>query len=227
MITKRVDENGIRGRWAQEVYYHALNAGLRLPPAAGSGSGANENPIGTNRVYVHCDEHFDAESWWEGLVAGRVVVTNGPLLRPSVEGKPPGHIFRLDEDENLELSVALKLATRTPIPYLEIVKNGVADQQVEIASLAKSNGKLPPVTFDESGWFLVRAVTSGGEKYEMATTGPYYVEKNTQPRISRRSVQFFLDWLAEEETLATPAERPAFAKAREFWQQRLKQANAL
>lgn len=214
------------GRWAETVYYHALNAGLRLPPAAGSGSGANDNPIGTNRVYVECGQEFDAQSWWHELLAGNVVVTNGPLLRPSVEGQSPGYIFRLDDGQKLDLAVALNLATRTPISYLEIVKNGVADQQVEIASLAKSKGKLPPVSFEESGWFLVRAVTNRADKWEMASTGPYYVEKNGQPPISRESVKFFLDWLDEEEPHATPAERPAFAAAREFWQQRLALANA-
>lgn len=218
--------NSGNSRWAEAIYYHALNAGLKLPPAAGSGSGENDNPIGTNRVYVHCGVEFDAESWWQGLVAGNVVVTNGPLLRPLVEGHPPGYIFRLEEGQRLELPVALNLATRTPISYLEIVKNGVVDQQVEIASLAKAGGRLPPVTFDESGWFLVRAVTNRADKYEMATTGPYYVEKNGSARISRRSVQFFLDWLDEEEPRATPAEQPGFAAARDFWQERLAQANA-
>ncbi|MEX2169479.1 MAG: hypothetical protein WD851_09210 [Pirellulales bacterium] len=214
------------GRWGEAIYYHALNAGLRLPPAAGSGSGANDNPIGANRVYVQCGQEFDAASWWHGLSAGNVVVTNGPLLRPSVEGQPPGYVFRIKDGQKIDLAVSLNLATRTPISYLEIVKNGVADQQVEIASLAKSKGKLPPVSFDDSGWFLVRAVTNRADKFEMASTGPYYVEKNGQPRISRRSVQFFLDWLDEEEPRTTPAERPAFAAAREFWQSRLAMANA-
>lgn len=214
------------GRWAQEIYYHALNAGLRLPPVAGSGSGANENPIGTSRVYVHCGDDFDAESWWNGLMAGNVVVTNGPLMRPLVEGNPPGHVFHMTEGDELGLPVSLNLATRNQISYLEIIKNGEPFEQVEIASLAKTKGKLPPVTFDESGWFLVRAVTDRADKYEMASTGPYYVEKNGEPRISRRSVQFFLDWIDEEEPRATPAEQPAFAKAREFWQERLERANA-
>ena len=84
------------GRWSEAVYYHVLNCGLRMPPAAGSGSGANDNPVGTNRVYVYCGKEFSAAAWWEGLQAGRVFVTNGPLLRPLVEGEPPGYVFRLE-----------------------------------------------------------------------------------------------------------------------------------
>lgn len=213
-------------QWSETIYYHALNAGLRLPPVAGSGSGANDSPVGTNRVYVHCGDGFSPKSWWNGLVAGNVVITNGPLIRPFVEGQLPGHVFRIPDGEELELLVALNLATRTPISYLEIVKNGVADQQVEIASLAKAGGKLPPVKFDESGWFLIRAVANNTDKYEMASTGPYYVEKHGEARISRSSVQFFLNWLDEEEARATPAEQPSFAAAREFWRERLAKANA-
>jgi hypothetical protein len=38
------------GYWSQELYYHILNAGIRLPPSAGSASGVLPNPVGYNRV---------------------------------------------------------------------------------------------------------------------------------------------------------------------------------
>ena len=50
------------------------------------------------------------EGWWEGLRAGRVVVTNGPLLRPRVNGELPGHVFRSQSGEVIELTVQLNLA---------------------------------------------------------------------------------------------------------------------
>jgi hypothetical protein len=31
--------------------------------------------------------------------------------------------------------------------------------------------------------------------YQFASSGPYYVEHNGRPRVSRRSVQFFLEWI--------------------------------
>ena len=73
------------GYWTQEIYYHILNCGLRIPPSAGSASGVLPNPVGYNRVYVHLDGPFAYEKWWEGLRAGRSFVTNGPLLRVHVE----------------------------------------------------------------------------------------------------------------------------------------------
>ena len=69
------------GYWSQEIYYHLLNCGLRLPPSAGSASGVLPNPVGYNRVYVHVGKELTWEKWWEGLRAGRSFVTNGPLLR--------------------------------------------------------------------------------------------------------------------------------------------------
>ena len=35
------------------------------------------------------------------------------------------------------------------------------------------------------------------DTYRFATTAPYYVEIGDQPRISKTSAQFFLDWVDE------------------------------
>src|SRR5262249_57532163 len=81
------------GHWTQQIYYHALNCGLRLPPSAGSASGVLPNPVGYNRVYVHVEGDFTYEKWWQGLKAGRCFVTNGPLLLATANGQRPGHVF--------------------------------------------------------------------------------------------------------------------------------------
>ncbi len=82
------------GRWSEKIYYDLLNCGLRIPPTAGSGSGRVANPLGYNRMYVHVEGELTYEKWWDGVRAGRLVVTNGPLIRPSVEGQPPGYVFQ-------------------------------------------------------------------------------------------------------------------------------------
>jgi hypothetical protein len=74
------------GRWSEHIYYQLLNCGLRIPPSAGSASGVLPNPVGYNRVYVHCGKELTWDKWWENLRRGQVVVTNGPLLRPLVFG---------------------------------------------------------------------------------------------------------------------------------------------
>ncbi|HJQ81908.1 MAG TPA: hypothetical protein VJ828_18225 [Lacipirellulaceae bacterium] len=224
------------GRWAEAVYYHILNCGLRIAPAAGSGSGMNDNPVGINRVYVYCGEEFSDEAWWEGLEAGRVFVSNGPLLRPMVEGHPPGHVFRLDEGETLTLEIALELATRVPVEYLQIVKNGLVENEARLADWAKQKGRLPPLQFGDSGWFLIRAVTTNQKTYQFASSGPYHVEKGGEPRVSRRSAQFFLDWIDAAEArvrempdLDAQARQAMLAEqesARRYFEELLAAANA-
>jgi hypothetical protein len=183
------------GRWSETVYNHVLNCGLHIPPAAGSGSGFNDSPVGTNRVYVFCGSEFSGAAWWEGLKAGRVFVTNGPLLRPMVEGRPPGCTFPIDSSGSLTLEIGLNLATSVPVEYLQIIKNGNVEAEVRLAEFKNRKGRLPPIHFDDSGWFLVRAVTSNPKMLQFASSGPYYVEKGSRPRVSRASVKFFLDWI--------------------------------
>jgi len=93
------------------------------------------------------------------------------------------------------LEIGLNLATRAPVDYLQIVKNGEVATEVRLADWAKRKGRLPPLEFDDSGWFLIRAVTSNERVYQLASSGPYYVEKAGQPRVSRRSVDFLVDWI--------------------------------
>lgn len=224
------------GRWSETIYYHALNCGFRIPPVAGSGSGDNDSPAGTNRVYVHCGSEFSPKSWWEGLEAGRVFVTNGPLLRPLVEGEPPGYVFHIEPGHPLTLEIGLNLATRVPVDYLQIIKNGTVEAEVRLADFKDRKGKLPPVTFDASGWFLIRAVTKNTQLYQFASSGPYYVEQDGQPHISKKSVQFFLDWLAAAEahlrndTKAADEDRQqqqaSLEPARGLFHDLLKKANA-
>jgi hypothetical protein len=224
------------GRWSEAIYYHVLNCGLRIPPAAGSGTGANDSPLGNNRVYVYCGEDFSYEQWWEGLDAGRVFVTNGPLLRPKVQGRPPGHVFSLAGGETLSFEIGLDLATRTPVEYLQIIQNGRVAAEVRLADWKGREGKLPPVVFEASGWFLVRAVTNNHRTYQFASSGPYYVEQAGKPRVSGRSVQFFLDWIeAAQERIAkfkdiSDADRASLLAeqelARRFFEDILATANA-
>src|SRR3989454_8543551 len=93
------------GYWSQEIYYHLLNCGLRIPPSAGSASGVLPNPVGYNRVYVQVGKKLAYGKWWEGLRAGRCFVSNGPLLRCRVNGKLPGHVFKAAAGKELNLKI--------------------------------------------------------------------------------------------------------------------------
>src|SRR5262249_18680084 len=116
------------GYWSQEIYYHLLNCGLRLPPSAGSASGVLPNPVGYNRVYVHVDGRVDHERWWEGLGAGRSFVTNGPLLRAEAGGRLPGHVFTAAAGKEVRVELKARLTTRDTIRALEVIKDGQVER---------------------------------------------------------------------------------------------------
>ena len=183
-------------QWSQHIYFQLLECGLRIPPSAGSGSGESPNPVGYNRMYVHVDGELTYEKWWQEFRAGRVFVTNGPLLKPSVEGELPGHVFQAEKGGKLDFEIGLTFSTREPVSYFEIIKNGQIEHSVPFSEYSKS-GRLPIVHFDRSGWFLLRAVTDSPKTYRFAMTAPYYVEIGDQRRISKTAVQFFLDWVYE------------------------------
>ena len=222
------------GMWSQDIYYRLLNCGVRIPPSGGSASGELANPVGYNRVYVYGGGQLDYGKWWENLRAGQVVVTNGPLIRnPRVNGELPGHIFRADDEETVELHAALNLSIREKVDYLEVIKNGEVAHQVRLDDWAKAGGRLPPVDFSQSGWMLIRAVTSNPKTYRFASTGPYYVEIGDTRRISKKAAQFFLDWVHERAhrvKLTDPDKREAVIKyhraARDYWQTLVETANA-
>jgi hypothetical protein len=227
-------------RWSQFIYYQLLNCGLRIPPSAGSASGVLPNPVGYNRVYVHCGNELTWDKWWENLRAGRVVVTNGPMLRPKVfgpggpdEGALPGHVFEAPAGATIDLDVALNLGTRDKIDYLEVVQDGRVVHEVRLDEWKDRKGHLPPVTFTRSGWMLVRAVSTNPKTYRFASTGPYYVQIGDQPRISKESAQFFLDWVFERARRINLTDGQQqqevlefHRQARDFWQKKVDEANA-
>ena len=225
--------NSGNGRWSEAIYYHLLNCGLRIPPTAGSGSGEVPNALGANRMYVHVDGDLTYDAWWDAVRAGRVTITNGPLLRPNVAGELPGHVFRAEKGEQIVLEVGLTLSTRDRIAYVEVIKNGQLDKQVRVEDLVQAGGQLPAVTFQESGWLLIRAAAEVPGTYRYAMTAPYYVEIGDQPRISKESAEFFLSWVEERASklkLADPEQREAVLKlheqAKAYWQDLVQRANA-
>jgi hypothetical protein len=185
------------GMWTQEIYYHALNCGLRLPPSAGSASGVLPNPVGHNRVYVQVEGDLTYDKWWQGLKAGRCFVTNGPLLLCSANGKAPGHVFRGEAGKGVEVALDWSLRSQDRVSEVEVIRDGRVVEKVKVADSTSSRGGAR-LSFAESGWFLVRARADDRTTFRFASTGPFYVEVGKDARrVSKRSAKFFLDWSTE------------------------------
>ena len=229
------------GFWTQQIYYRILEAGLRLPPSAGSASGVLPNPVGYNRVYVHTGEDSSYAAWWKGLKAGRSFVTNGPILEVRANGKLPGTTFTGRAGKTLTLQLTGTVAGNDRLDRIEVIKNGtvastirpecIQRQPIGIRSTQHAVGS---VSFDESGWFLVRALADNPKTFRFASTAPFYVSFSGRPqRISRGAVRFFADWLEErvariklEDAQQRAEVMPHFEEARAFWKERAGKANA-
>ncbi|MFK7737751.1 MAG: CehA/McbA family metallohydrolase [Pirellulaceae bacterium] len=212
------------GRLVENLYWQVLEAGFRIPPSAGSGFGRKESPLGYNRVYVFSPS-FGRPAWWQGLKQGRSFVSNGPLLRVTVNGEVPGHTFHAQEGGEIELSVALKLTVGDPVDYLDVIHNGEKLYEARLDEHAKRGGRIPPLKVTESGWMLVRVVTGRDHTYRLAFTAPYYFEVGEQPRISRKAVEFFQEWLAKSAQrlrAENAVQHETYLRAaEEFWTSRL------
>jgi hypothetical protein len=221
------------GFWTQEIYYHILNTGIRLPPSAGSASGVLPNAVGYNRVYVHTGPNLTWEKWWEGLRAGRSFVSNGPLLRCTADGKWPGEVFQGRAGRTLTIDLRAHLDTRDPITRIELIRNGRVERVLPYTEW-RGGRRLGKIEFTESGWFLVRVIADVPHTFRFASTAPFYVEIGDQPhRISRASAQFFLDWVRERMErvkLDDPQQREEVLAwhrmAGKFWEARVAAANA-
>lgn len=226
------------GYWSQEIYYHVLNAGLHIPPSAGSASGVLPNPVGYNRVYVYTGTETlrDAEQlWWDGLKAGRSFVTNGPLLRVRAYGHPPGHTFRAPAGSMLSIPLKIRLTTLDDVEEIEMIQNGKVVDRIPVTKNPDYSTEWT-LNVKESGWFLLRAIAKNQRTFRFASTAPFYVEFGEMKEcISRKSAQFFLDWVNERaERVPAKLEEPDqlrevldyHNRAREFWQKRVAAANA-
>lgn len=218
------------GFWTQEIYYHALNCGLRIPPSAGSASGVLPNPVGYNRVYVYAGPQLTYEKWWGGLRAGRSFVSNGPLLRCRANGMLPGEVFVADK--KVELAIDAVLNSRDPVPAVEILRDGKVVRSVPLPANGQP-ASLGTLTFNESGWFLVRAISSEPKTFRFASTAPFYVEIGKTKRISKTSAQFFVDWVKEGMAriqLPDGEQKEAVLQfhrlAEKFWRDKLASPNA-
>jgi hypothetical protein len=162
-------------------YYALLNCGFRMMPTAGTASGVHPVPLGWNRVYVHCPEGFSYQAWMEGLKAGRSFVTTGPMIWFDVNGKAPGHVFRLNNaSATYNVSVSVRgLGERCRI---EIVENG---------EIVKADDALK-LTVDrqikESTWLTARCWVEGADGRErFAHTAPVFVDVPGKPLRPRKA----------------------------------------
>jgi len=115
-----------------DLYYQFLNAGFRLPIAAGTDKCDQEIPLGSNRVYARVTGPAGYDSWLAAVKAGRAFVTNSPILEFEVDGRQSGDVVEFQGTKK----VTARVTARSILPFntLDIVLNGrkVAHKSVPV-----------------------------------------------------------------------------------------------
>ncbi len=97
--------------------YRYWNLGWLVPPSAGAASGVSPNPVGYNRMYVKLDGEFSVDKWYQGVKAGQIMLSNGPIL-----------FFEPRFDKGT-LTGRIEATSRTELDRVELVANAKVIQR--------------------------------------------------------------------------------------------------
>jgi hypothetical protein len=212
-----------------DFYYQFLNAGFRLPIAAGTDKSGQDIPIGSNRVYAQAKAPGDFAAWLAGIKAGTGFVTNGPLIEFDVDGHGSGEEVQFTGAK----TVKMRAAARSVLPFttLEILVNGrpvshtlrlvQANPPVDGVYTLQAEGT---VRLGRSSWIAARAFADPDltprllprESSVFAHTNPIYflqdgrtIREEASIRYLRKAVEGLLYWLSTRPAFATEADRAA------------------
>ncbi len=107
---------------SMDLYYQFLNAGFRLPIAAGTDKMGEEIPLGSNRTYARVTGARNYDSWLAAVKAGRGFVTNGPIVEFEVAGSEPGDVVEFQGGKTVKARATVR--SILPINTVDIVMNG-------------------------------------------------------------------------------------------------------
>jgi hypothetical protein len=161
---------------SMDLYYQYLNAGFRIPIAAGTDKMGENIPVGSNRLYARFGSDPTYDGWLAALKAGNGFVTNGPMLTFEVDGHRCG--------EEVEFSgkrrVRVRATARSILPFgsLEIVVNGetaalktVTAQDSHPADGVFSVGIDTSLELDRSSWLAARVAEDPDSKQRILPRG--------------------------------------------------------
>jgi len=176
-----------------DVWYALLNCGMRLPASTGS----DWFVCSSNRVYAQPDVSgaFTYEAWLGGLRAGRTFITDGPLLRLTVEQHSPSNDV-LDVGTGLRsLTVSIEWAWHASLDAIEIMRDGEVAATCQPPS-DQTSGTWTTALDSHGGWLAARAWARARNSYGHATwahTSPVYLRARAERERLRASGARIID----------------------------------
>ena len=143
-------------------YYRYLNCGYRIPLVGGTDKMSSDVPVGMYRTYAKLadDEEFTYDNWCRSVAAGRTILSGGPIVNLTVDGKRVGDTLSISGPGTVEVEAWAE--SIFPLHRLEIVSAGRV-----VASAESSNGTRrlelrERIAIDGHTWLAARC---GGPGY--------------------------------------------------------------
>ncbi|MCE9605344.1 MAG: CehA/McbA family metallohydrolase [Planctomycetia bacterium] len=205
---QNINDGGAHHGSYDETYYRYLNIGLKVPFSTGTDWFIDD----FSRVYVPDDNEAQAidvmrpAAWLKQLERGRTTITNGPLLKFSLdfagkETQQVGDELRLDAPRTATLHA--RGIGRHDFRAIEVVYNGrvvrtVPTKRVGEHFVAELDGTPESeLELQESGWLALRIPDRDQPKHELdralfAHTSPIYVEIGDKKAFHRPTAELML-----------------------------------
>ncbi len=210
-----------------DLYYQYLNAGFRVPIAAGTDKFAEDIPLGSNRTYARVGEPAGYAAWLEAIKAGKSFVSNGPILEFEAAGHQPGDAVEFQATNRIRARVTAR--SILPFTTLEIVVNGetVAHKTLPIPNNPAVDGVYSmqvetTIELSRSAWLAARVAEHPDLRNRIlprglsvfAHTAPIYflregrkVREEASIVYLRKYVEGVLHWLGTDPPFANESDR--------------------
>ena len=162
-------------------YYRYLNAGYRLPLAAGTDKMTAEVPIGLMRTYARVADgaQFDYWSWCAAVREGDTFASSGPLLHLTVDGRRPGSEVQVAAEGRV--GVHVELSSIFPVGSIEIIVNGVVADRIDLSGGGFEREHRTEVDVPGDSWIAARCFGLGPEILRHNDTWQRPVVAHTSP----------------------------------------------
>jgi len=152
-----------------DAWYQLLNMGFPLTATAGTDFPCLPGLPGRERFYIQLENEPTLNNVVASIRAGQTFVTNGPMLRLTINGKDIGS--RLTFAVTTKVEITGKVAfdpAQDLVRAVELVRNGKVLHQWTPDATGTFEFRQQ-VTVDKPGWFALRAM---GEKVSEPLTAP-------------------------------------------------------
>jgi TolB protein len=174
--------------FVEKYWYTFQSAGCRVPLVGAGQKTCNAELLGGWRTYARLrpGEELTYHNWIEAVRAGRVFLTNGPLLFFTVDGQDPGAVIALLSLDQ-PVHIAAEARSLVPLETLELIVNGQVYQKVEATCPTQSLSLSVDAKLPAAGWLALRCSgprvfpePSLPQRYA-AQTSPIYVQVGGRP----------------------------------------------